>query len=73
MEPKEIVQNEKAYLTPSMMSQRDDELENVNISVAYRAPHYSSPYSLASKIWKEVLGDYNASHDGCAHLNTANR
>lgn len=73
VEAKETIDNEKAYLTPSMMSQRDDEVENVNISVAYRAPHYSSPYSLTSRIYKEILGDYNANHDGSANLNTANR
>lgn len=55
------------------MSQRDDELENVNISVSYLAPAYSSPLSLTSRIYKEIMGDYNANHDGSAHLNTADR
>jgi predicted Zn-dependent peptidase len=64
---------EKPYMTPSMMSQRDDEVENVNIGVAYLAPEYNNPLSLTSMIWKEILGDYNANHDGTAHLNTANR
>lgn len=73
VEPKTTVDKEAAYLTPSMMSQRDDELENVNISVAYQAPAYSSPYSLTARIYKEILGDYNANENGSAHLNTADR
>lgn len=55
------------------MSQRDDEIENVNIAVAYRAPAYTDPLSLASHLFREVMGDYNSNHDGMAHLNTANR
>lgn len=35
-------------MTPSMMSQRDDELANANISVAYIAPEYNNPLSLCS-------------------------
>lgn len=56
-----------------MMSQRDDELENVNIGVAYLAPAYNDPNHLTSQLFKEILGDYNSNHDGTAHLNSANR
>lgn len=48
-------------------------MENVNISVAYAAPAYSSPYSLTARIYTEILGDYNANDNGSAHLNTADR
>ena len=73
VEPKQIVEFEKAYMTPSMISQRDDEMDNANIAISYITPEYSSPHSLTARIWKEILGDYNASQHGTAHLNTANR
>lgn len=34
---------EKPYMTPSIISQRDDEVDNVNIGVAYVAPSYRDP------------------------------
>lgn len=61
------------YMTPSMMAQRDDELDNLNIGVAYMAPSLSSPEFVLSLIWREILGDYNAAENGYAHLNTPNR
>lgn len=56
-----------------MMAQRDDELDNLNIGVSYLAPSLASPEFIISLIWREILGDYNASENGYAHLNTPNR
>lgn len=61
------------YITPSMMAQRDDELDNLNIGVSYLAPALGSPEFVLSLIWREILGDYNAAENGFAHLNTPNR
>lgn len=66
-------QLEVPYMTPSMMAQRDDELDNLNVGVSYIAPSLQSPYFIHSLIWREILGDYNASENGYAHLNTPNR
>jgi hypothetical protein len=60
-------------MTPSMISQRDDEMENVNIAVSYLAPALSDPQSIIILLWREILGDYNISENGYAHLNTSNR
>lgn len=64
---------EKPYMTPSIMTSRDDEIENVNLGVAYIAPAYNHPLRIASELYTKILGDYNSNHDGMAHLNTANR
>lgn len=66
-------QMEAPYMTPSMMAQRDDELDNLNVGISYIAPPLSSPLFIQSMIWREILGDYNASENGYAHLNTPNR
>ena len=64
---------EKPLLTPSVMTQRDDEMANVNISVGLIAPPYGHPDYFGMKIFEKIIGDYNAAKHGSAHLNSAVR
>ena len=38
-----VDQMEVPYMTPSMLAQRDDELDNLNVGVSYIAPSLASP------------------------------
>ena len=48
-------------------------MENLNISVSYLAPGLQNKEYVKSLLWREIIGDYNASENGYAHLNTPNR
>ena len=60
-------------MTSSMISQRDDEMDNINVGVSYIAPSLSDVQSVIIFLWREILGDFNIAENGYAHVNTANR
>lgn len=68
-----IVSTETPLLTPSMMVARDDEMANVNVCVAYKAPPRSHPESFLMNFFASMLGTYNANSQGLAHLNSEER
>lgn len=55
------------------MSQRDDEIPNVNVGVAFEAPGYNNPEFVSFLLYEEITGNYNAHEDGMAHVNTGDR
>ena len=68
-----IVSTEKPLLTPSMMVARDDEMANVNVCVAYKAPARGDSESFLMNFYASMLGSYNANEQGLAHLNSEDR
>jgi processing peptidase subunit beta len=68
-----IVSTETPLLTPSMMVARDDEMANVNVCVAYKAPPRGNPESYLMNFYASMLGSYNANEQGIAHLNSEDR
>ena len=56
-----------------MMSQRDDEIPNVNVGVAFEAPGYNNPEFVSFLLYEEITGNYNSHEDGMAHVNTGDR
>jgi processing peptidase subunit beta len=67
------VNNDKPLLTGSVMFQRDDEMANLNVGVAYLAPSYGHPEYFGFKFFEKIMGTFNANEDGFAHLNTAHK
>ncbi len=63
-------QSQKPYLTPTMMSQRDDERDNLNCAVSFLVPGVSDSEHLGMLMYQEIMGNYNANEDGMAHVNT---
>lgn len=49
---------------------RDDEMHNINVAVGYAGPSGESPELFKYKFFEEIIGEYNAAHDGTAHNNT---
>lgn len=60
-------------MTPTMMSIRDDERDNLNTAVSFLVPGLNSTEHMSMRIYQEILGDYNANEDGMAHVNSPNR
>ena len=63
---------EPAWLTGSVMSQRDDEMYNMNSGVGYRVAEYGGKNFFAFKMFEKILGNFNAENHGNAHLNSSN-
>jgi len=64
---------DKPLLTGSVMFQRDDEMANLNVGIAYLAPSYGHPDYFGFKFFEKIMGNFNANEDGFAHLNTAHK
>lgn len=60
---------EKPILTPVVMSQRDDEMYNLNCASGFAAAPFGHHDYFALKFAEKIIGNYNAEHDGAAHLN----
>ena len=63
---------QRPNLTSSMMSQRDDEMSNLNVAVGFLAPGMNNPEHISMLVFQKVLDNYNAHEDG-QHINTPNR
>lgn len=63
--------SEKPWLTPVVMSQRDDEMYNLNSGSAFSAPAFGDTDYFGLKFLERIIGDFNAEKDGQAHLNSA--
>jgi processing peptidase subunit beta len=66
------INEEKPYLTSTMMSQRDDEMANLNLAVGFLAPGMNNPEYVSMLVYQKILDNYNA-HENGQHLNTPNR
>ncbi len=62
--------SEKPVFTPVVMNQRDDEMYNLNVASGFRVPEFGGRDFFALKFIEKVVGNYNAEHDGNAHLNS---
>lgn len=60
-------------MTPTMMSQRDDEMSNLSVGVSYIVPGYNHSEFSSMLFYEEILGNYNAHENGISHLNTGDR
>ena len=43
-----------------MLTQRDDEMSNVNVGVSFLAPGFNNPDFVTFKFFEEVVSNYNA-------------
>lgn len=48
-------------------------MSNVNVGVSFMAPGFNNSDHLSFKFFEEVVGDYNANHDGMANVNSPDR
>ncbi len=66
-------QGEKPYMTPSMMSITDHERDNLNSCASFVVPGLNDTDHMGMHLVQEVLGNYNASENGMAHVNSPHR
>lgn len=64
---------EKPLFTTSQMSVRDDERDNLNVAISFKVPGRRDPGYYGQLLFQEIMGDYNANHDGMANVNCPNR
>lgn len=48
-------------------------MHNLNVGISFLAPGYNNTDHVAMKFFEEVIGDYDASHDGMANVNSPER
>ena len=65
-----IENEDKPFLTPSVMFQRDDEMANLNVGVGHLVPAYGEPEYIVMNFFEKIVGSYNANNNGFAHLNS---
>ena len=54
------VNQEQVEFTPSTLYMRDDEMNNVNVGVFFKAPSYDSEEYFQLKLLQKIMGEYQA-------------
>jgi len=67
----EVPNSDKAYFTPSLIYQRDDEMLNTAFAVAFEAPSWNDSDYFAMQYFKRIIGEYRCDKFTGEHLNSA--